>query len=72
MENDQNKPITLVRQEFIEKLLDLINNTPLPCFVIEDTINLFITDIHNASIKQLQDDTERYNNKVSGKTNSKK
>lgn len=69
MSNIQNKPITIVRQEFIEKTLDLINNTPLPCFVMEDTLRLLIDDLHNASVKQLQEDMNKYNNEV--KTESK-
>ena len=69
MSNIQNKPITIVRQEFIEKTLDLINNTLLPCFVMEDTLRLLIDDLHNASVKQLQEDMNKYNNEV--KTESK-
>ena len=54
------KPITILREEFIENLLNLCNGSGLPFFVIEDIIKALIPEIHNGSIKQYKADKEKY------------
>lgn len=55
-----NKPITLVRDEFIQNAVALCNDSGLPFFVIEDVLKNLIQEIHTASIKQLDEDKKQY------------
>lgn len=55
-----NKPITLLREEFINNVVDLCNNSGLPLFVVEDVIKSLLSEIHSASMQQLEEDKKRY------------
>ncbi len=33
-----NKPIVIVHQEFVDSIVDIINNTPLPAFVMRSVL----------------------------------
>lgn len=63
----QSKPITLLRQEYMDNLLELSNNSGLPMFCIEDVLKNFIQQVHIASVQQYESDKEQYekNNKKS-------
>ena len=54
------KPITLIREEFMEKFAELTNTSSLPFFVIEDILKSFLQEIHIASQHQLEADKQRY------------
>ena len=54
------KPITVLREEFIDNFLDLCNSSGLPFFVIEDVIKALNTEVHSLAVKQLKADKERY------------
>lgn len=54
------KPITVLREEFIDGFLNFCNSSGLPFFVIEDILKLLISEIHSAAIKQYQSDKEKY------------
>lgn len=54
------KPITVARHEFITELRDLVNNSPLPYFVIESILKDFYSDVKVLSQQQLEADTKRY------------
>lgn len=56
------KPITVARQEFIEELRELVNDCPLPYFVIESILKDFYADVKVLAQKQLESDMERYKN----------
>ena len=62
---NNNKPITLVRDEFINKLVELCNNSGLPFFVVEDVLKNLLQETHTASLQQLEEDKKRYNAQVS-------
>lgn len=55
-----NKPITILRDEFIQNVVNLCNESGLPFFVIEDVLSDILKEIHGASIKQLEEDKKRY------------
>ena len=57
---NKNKPITLVREEFIKNMVDLCNESGLPFFIIEDVLKTLIQDTHSASIQQIAEDRKRY------------
>ena len=65
MENNTvQKPLTVLRDEFLEKLLYLCNNAGLPYFVIEGLLKDMITDVHAASIQQQKMERESYERAV--------
>lgn len=65
MDNDKIlKPMTIAREEFVESLVKLTNDSHLPYFVIEDIFRSLLNEVHEASIKQLKEDKERYNKQL--------
>lgn len=54
------KPMTLMREEFLQNMVDLCNNSGLPFFVIESTMIDLLKDIHTASQKQSESDKAEY------------
>lgn len=54
------KPLTLVKEDFTNSLVDLCNNSGLPFFIIESTLKDFIQEVHVASQKQLETDRVQY------------
>lgn len=65
---NNNKPITLVRDDFIKNIVELCNNSGLPFFVIEDVLKNLIQEIHSASIQQVEEDKKRYEDKIATKS----
>ena len=59
-----NKPITLLRDEFIKDIVNLCNNCNLPFFVIEDVLKNITQEIHLAAKQQLEDDKKKYEQMV--------
>ena len=55
-----NKPITIMREEFINKIVDTCNDSGLPFFVVEDVLKSLLQEIHNASLQQIEEDKKRY------------
>ena len=55
-----NKPITIIADEFNNKLTNLINESGLPFFIVESIINNLMNEIHYASKKQLEMDKAKY------------
>lgn len=60
-----NKPMTLLREDFVENLTELCNNAGLPFFAIESILKDFIQEVHIASKKQYESDKIRYNEELS-------
>ena len=60
MDNKTTKPITLLRNEFIENVIQTCNNSGLPLFVVEDVLKDLIQEIHIAAQQQFADDKQRY------------
>lgn len=58
--NTTTKPMTLLRNEFIAKIVDLCNNSGLPFFAVEDVLKNLTQEVHAAAQQQLKDDAERY------------
>lgn len=56
------KPITMLRSEFINNLLNLINNSQLPYFVIEYILNDILKEVHVACNTQAEMDKTYYEN----------
>lgn len=59
------KPITIIKQEFVEGLVKYINESTLPPFLIEYILRDTLNEVHLASVQQLKFDTERYQKQIS-------
>ena len=58
--NDLNKPITIVRAEFISNLTKLINESTLPPFIIEPILKDMYIEVRDIAQKQYELDMARY------------
>ena len=61
------KPITLVREDFINNIIDTCNNSGLPFFMMEDIMKDLIQDIHVAAKRQLEEDRKKYQAEIEKK-----
>lgn len=57
-----NKPLTISIKETESTLIDVCNNSGLPVSILELIVKNLLTEIHELSMKQLQEDTIKYNN----------
>ena len=55
-----NKPITLVREEFKQSLVNTINNSGLPAFIIEPILVECLTEVRVVMQKQYESDKYKY------------
>lgn len=55
-----DKPITLVREEFKQSLVNVINNSGLPAFVIEPILNECLKEVRIVMQKQYESDKSKY------------
>lgn len=60
MDKNIVKPITLIRQEFVDTLVDEINNCQLPMFVIEPILQDLLDQVRAAAQKQYEADKAQY------------
>jgi hypothetical protein len=60
MDNNIVKPITLIRQEFVDTLVEEINNCQLPMFVIEPILQDLLDQVKVAAQKQYETDKAQY------------
>lgn len=71
MEDDINntnrvveKPITLVVEDFQNALVNVINESHLPFFIVENVVEKLLANVKNASIQQLEADKISYQNQL--------
>lgn len=60
MEQKLSKPITIVRQEFIDEMIKNVNDCQLPLFVIESILQDVLTLVKTAAQKQYENDKIQY------------
>jgi hypothetical protein len=60
MDKNIVKPITLIRQEFVETLVEEINNCQLPMFVIEPILQNLLNQVKTAVQEQYEADKAQY------------
>ena len=58
------KPMTMIRQEFVDKLVDDINNCGLPLFVIETILKELYLEVKSMSQKQSEIEKMQYEKKL--------
>lgn len=56
------KPITLVREDFINALVTLINTSPLPMFAVEPILRQYADAVAVSAKQQLELDRQNYLN----------
>ena len=61
------KPLLLVREEFMSDLADLINQSRLPFVIIEPILEKFLENARGAIKQQLSDEKFRYEKYLKGK-----
>lgn len=54
------KPISVVRQEFIEQLIDDVNNCQLPMFVVEPILEDLLKMVRTAAKAQYETEKAQY------------
>lgn len=65
-----NKPLSLIRDDFLKALIDLINGSKLPPFIMEPILKDMYNDVHIAAATQLENERKAYEELI--KKNSKK
>ena len=55
-----NKPITVARQIFIENVVNEINESGLPFFVVADVLSSFIPELRKQATVQFEEDRKAY------------
>lgn len=55
-----NKPITIERQEVLQKLVDTVNGAQLPAFVLVDMLDDILQNMRAIARKQYEKDLETY------------
>lgn len=50
---NKQKPLIIVREEFGQKLSDLINESKLPLCIVRDVLNLALIDVTNSAMNEL-------------------
>lgn len=60
MDKNIVKPITLIRQEFVDTLVEEINNCQLPMFVIEPILQDLLDQVKAMVQKQYEADKAQY------------
>lgn len=63
------KPITVVRQEFIEKMVDEINTCGLPLFVVEPILKDLLNEVSIAAKKQYETEKVQYEQALASQNN---
>lgn len=67
MENKVNKPLSVARRDFMNSLIELVNESGLPPFVLESVVKDIYNEIRILSQKQLEADLKQYNELLSQK-----
>jgi len=65
MNENVMKPMSVARQEFIEQLVDNINNCGLPMFVIEPILQDLLGMVKATAQQQYESDKARYEKQIS-------
>lgn len=55
-----DKPITLIKEDYVKNLIDITNASGLPLFIVELVVKEFLETLHIASQQQLEKDRQAY------------
>jgi hypothetical protein len=62
------KPLSVIRQEFIERLVEDVNNCPLPLFVIEPILQDVLNTVKAAAQQQYETEKKQYEQQLQAQT----
>ena len=62
------KPLSVIRQEFIERLVEDVNNCPLPLFVIEPILQDVLNTVKAAAQQQYEAEKKQYEQQLQAQT----
>lgn len=71
-ENLLVKPLSMLKEDFINALTELINTSHLPPFVVEYVLRDVVNDVHIVAERQLERETASYNKQISGCNDAQK
>jgi hypothetical protein len=63
------KPTTVVRQEFVEKMVDEINTCGLPLFVVEPILKDLLSEVSAAVKRQYEAEKAQYEQALASQKN---
>lgn len=63
-----NKPITMLRQEYLEAVVKLTNDSPLPAFIKADVMTICLQELKKLTDEELRRDTQEYKEKIADAT----
>lgn len=64
MENEIRKPLSVAKEEFVNALTDMINNSALPRFIIESVLKDMYADMKVIARKEYEIDKRRYDDSL--------
>lgn len=56
----RRKPLALAREDFSVNLINLVNESGLPIFVVKDVITLLLEEITKSAMKELEKSRQEY------------
>lgn len=56
----RQKPLALAREDFSVNLINLVNESGLPIFVVKDVITLLLEEVTKSAMKELEKSRQEY------------
>jgi hypothetical protein len=56
----RRKPLALAREDFSVNLINLVNESGLPIFVVKDVITLLLEEVTKSAMKELEKSRQEY------------
>lgn len=61
------KPLTIAKEDFVNNLVELINSSRLPLFIVEYILKDALNEVQAVAVRQLQIDRDKYEAEISKK-----
>lgn len=55
-----NKPVSLIRDELVQKLVTAMNESNLSYFILEYILKDLLNEVHNSAVRQAQQEKAQY------------
>lgn len=62
------KPVSMMRDEFVQGLINLANNSGLPAIIMEYVVRDFYQDIRATATKQYEQEKQQYQDELAKQT----
>lgn len=62
------KPVSMMRDEFVQGLINLANNSGLPAIIMEYVVRDFYQDIRATAAKQYEQEKQQYQDELAKQT----